>query len=120
MVRLRKLLAGISAAAVPESRPYRLPQPLAIDAQRVLQCLARGSYRFVNISPSLPRDLVQRSPATEWVEDKGERLRTLFAVSGYPTLIVVGNDGRIAQVISGVPEQLEAALLASLVKPRGD
>ncbi|TJY72287.1 GAF domain-containing protein [Arthrobacter sp. CAU 1506] len=45
MVRLRKLLAGISAAAVPESRPYRLPQPLAVDAQRVLQCLARGSYR---------------------------------------------------------------------------
>jgi transcriptional regulator of acetoin/glycerol metabolism len=45
MVRLRKLLAGISAAAVPESRPYRLRQPLAVDAQRALQCLARGSYR---------------------------------------------------------------------------
>ncbi|MGM0929714.1 MAG: GAF domain-containing protein [Actinomycetota bacterium] len=45
MVRLRKLLAGISPAAVPESRPYRLRQPLAVDAQRTLQCLARGSYR---------------------------------------------------------------------------
>ncbi|MEV7648905.1 GAF domain-containing protein [Arthrobacter sp. NPDC089319] len=45
MVRLRKLLAGISPAAVPESRPYRLTQPLAVDAQRALQCLARGSYR---------------------------------------------------------------------------
>ncbi len=45
MVRLRKLLAGISPAAVPDSRPYRLRQPLAVDAQRALQCLARGSYR---------------------------------------------------------------------------
>lgn len=45
MVRLRRLLAGISPAAVPDSRPYRLRQALAVDAQRALQILARGSYR---------------------------------------------------------------------------
>ena len=45
MVRLRKLLAGFSPAAVPASRPYRLSQEVEVDAQQVLRCLARGAHR---------------------------------------------------------------------------
>lgn len=78
--------------------------------------LASGPYRFINVSPMLLPELVQNAPATEWVEDKGGKLRELFKVSGYPTMFVVGTDGKIAQVIPGVPEQLKAYLLTSLVK----
>ncbi|WAB81097.1 transcriptional regulator [Microcella daejeonensis] len=46
MVRLRRTLAraGLDALA-PLSRPYRLPVPLALDAQRVLAFLDRGAHR---------------------------------------------------------------------------
>ena len=75
---------------------------------------ASGPYRFINVSPSLPNELVQHYPATEWVEDKEIKLRQLFKVSGYPTMFVVGAEGKILQVIPGVPEQLETYLLSSL------
>lgn len=74
------------------------------------------SHRFINVSSVLSDELVQHSPAAEWVEDKEGDLRKLFKVSGYPTLFVVGADGKIVQIISGVPEQLKAYLITSLVK----
>ncbi|MBT1002518.1 GAF domain-containing protein [Paenarthrobacter sp. DKR-5] len=46
MVRLRKLLQRYDAAAVPDSRPYRLPQELVVDAQQVLSYLSRGAHRL--------------------------------------------------------------------------
>lgn len=46
IVRLRRALAGAGLAALaPLSRPYRLPVPLALDAQRVLAFLDRGAHR---------------------------------------------------------------------------
>lgn len=78
--------------------------------------LAAGSYRFINISPGLPPELIQYSPDTEWVEDIEGSIRKLFKVSGFPTLFVIGTDGKIAHVISGVPEELETSLLAHLTK----
>lgn len=46
MVRLRKVLRELDPAAVPESRPYRLPIDLGLDAAQVLSCLQRGAHRI--------------------------------------------------------------------------
>jgi thiol-disulfide isomerase/thioredoxin len=81
--------------------------------------LAGNSYRFINISPAVPADLIQRAPAAEWVEDKAGKLRELFQVSGYPTLFVVGSDGKITRVFPGVSEKFESDLRASLGQPPG-
>ncbi len=46
MVRLRKVLQQLDPAAVPESRPYRLPLDLVPDSGQVLNCLQRGAHRI--------------------------------------------------------------------------
>jgi hypothetical protein len=45
MVRLRKLLAGVHAGLAPQSKPYRLPEPLETDAHHVVALLDRGAHR---------------------------------------------------------------------------
>lgn len=58
MLRLRRVLARNGAAMVPESRPYRLPTELVVDASQVLSYLQRGAHRMaLNIyrGPVLPR-----------------------------------------------------------------
>lgn len=94
--------------------PYCKDQLLVLNA--VAAQLTGGPYRFINISPALPPELLQNAPATEWVEDKEGKLRELFKVAGYPTMFVVGTDSKIVQVIPGVPEQLMAYLLTNLIK----
>lgn len=57
MVRFRKLLADVDPGLVPQSRPYRLPRPLQLDARRVLDLLDRGAHRMalsVYCGPVLP------------------------------------------------------------------
>ena len=83
----------------------------------VVDQLASKSYRCINISSALLPELIQRSPATEWVEDKEGNLRKLFKVSGYPTMFVIDAEGKIAQVIPGVSNQLKS-YLTSLFKPK--
>lgn len=78
--------------------------------------LADGQYRFVNISASVTPDLAAHSPNTEWVEDSDSALRRLFQVTGYPTLFLLNSDGKIKHVVSGVPTQLRAMLIGSLVE----
>jgi hypothetical protein len=46
MVRLRKVLQQLNPAAVPGSRPYRLPLDLVPDSAQVLSCLQRGAHRI--------------------------------------------------------------------------
>jgi hypothetical protein len=46
MVRLRKILQQLNAAAVPESRPYKLTMDLVPDSGQVLNCLQRGAHRI--------------------------------------------------------------------------
>jgi peroxiredoxin len=82
----------------------------------VAKQMASSSYRFINVSPTLSEELIQSSPGTEWVEDRGGQLHKLFKVAGYPTMFIVGKDGKIAQVIPGVPEKLKAYLFDSLDK----
>lgn len=45
MVRLRRVLEAVAPALVPESRPYRLPAALPLDAVKVLDHLDRGAHR---------------------------------------------------------------------------
>lgn len=98
--------------------PYCKEQLLVINS--VANQLSNGSYRFINVTPVLQKELVESFPAFEWVEDKEGELRELFKISGYPTLFVMGSDGKIAQVTAGVPEQLKAHLLASLTQSKSD
>lgn len=97
--------------------PYCKDQLPKLNA--VARELAAGPYRFVNVTPALSSDLTERAPDTEWIEDRGDRLRKLFQVNGSPTLFVLGGDGKIAHIIAGVPDQFEAELRTSLVKPKG-
>jgi thiol-disulfide isomerase/thioredoxin len=71
-------------------------------------------HRFFHVSPKLPLDLVELSPTADWIEDKEGKLRSLFKVSGYPTLFIIDSDGKIAEVIPGVPDSLRNSLLQHL------
>ncbi|NJC23270.1 transcriptional regulator of acetoin/glycerol metabolism [Arthrobacter pigmenti] len=46
MLRLRRLLARHTPQLVPESRPYRLPAELVVDASQVISYLQRGAHRL--------------------------------------------------------------------------
>jgi len=76
-----------------------------------------GAYRFINVSPALPAELIKRAPTFEWIEDQNGNLRRLFRVTGYPTMFVLKGNGKIAEVVSGVPENLKDTLLGSLGNP---
>lgn len=84
----------------------------------VVDQLAGNSYRFINVSSALPPELLHYSPSAEWVEDKEGSLRKLFKVSGYPTLFMVGANGKVAQVIPGVPEQLEVNIMTNRIRSK--
>lgn len=68
-------------------------------------------YKIINVSPKLPVDLSHYSPAMEWVEDRKGELGELFGVAAYPTLFMIGEEGKVVRVIPGVPEQLQADLI---------
>jgi thiol-disulfide isomerase/thioredoxin len=110
--------AGVVINFVEQDCPYCKEQLPAVEAAATQ--LVRGSYRFINVSPSLSPELIQRSPTSEWVEDKTGKLRQLFHVSGFPTMFVVGSNGRIDQIFTGVPEKLKETLLTLLIKPHSD
>ncbi|AIY03683.1 transcriptional regulator [Arthrobacter sp. PAMC 25486] len=60
MVRLRKLLQAAAPTLLPESRPYRLPRALVVDAEQVRNYLDRGAHRLaLNIyrGEVMPRSL---------------------------------------------------------------
>ncbi|MEV8143272.1 transcriptional regulator [Specibacter sp. NPDC078709] len=70
MVRLRKLLASVAPTLVPESRPYRLPRALVVDAEQVRNYLDRGAHRLaLNIyrGAVMPRSL---APAIETIRNR--------------------------------------------------
>lgn len=84
----------------------------------VLQSLSPiKEARIINISPKLTPDLIQRLPTAEWLEDTADKMRELFQVYGYPTLFIVGIDGKIAKIIPGAPNMLKENLLSSLSLP---
>lgn len=62
-----------------------------------------GQKRLILIAPVLDRQLVELLPDAEWVEDKEGSLAARFKIAGYPTLMIFGGDGTIAEVIPGVP-----------------
>lgn len=45
MVRLRRALERVAPELAPDSRPYRLPRPVELDALVVLEHLGRGAHR---------------------------------------------------------------------------
>jgi thiol-disulfide isomerase/thioredoxin len=105
--------AGLIINFVSSGCPHCKEQLQVLNA--VATELADSNIRFINISPMLSPGLIQGS-VMEWVEDREGDLGRLFQVTGYPTAFVVGEDGRITQIIPGVPDQLKGYLLASLAK----
>lgn len=77
--------------------------------------LPNTSYRIINISPILLPELIQQSPLSEWIEDKGAALQKSFKIQGFPTLYVVGSDEKILRVIQGVPKGLQEELQNDLL-----
>jgi hypothetical protein len=73
------------------------------------------SHRIINISPVLLPELIQYYPMSEWVEDKEGALRKQFKIQGFPTMYILGSDGKIIRVIQGVPEGLQEDLENNLV-----
>lgn len=70
MVRLRKLLQSTAPTLVPQSRPYRLPRALVVDAEQVRNYLDRGAHRLaLNIyrGEVMPRSL---APAIEAIRNR--------------------------------------------------
>lgn len=80
----------------------------------VVSQLGNNAHQFINITPTLQPELMQASPIIDWVEDKDNKLQNLFKIHGYPTVFIVGSDGKISRVIYGTPEGLKADLEASL------
>lgn len=94
--------------------PYCKEQMLTVNA--IASEIVGKAYRMINVSPKISSGWMKESPIVEWIEDKDGQLRQLFKVAGYPTMFVIGSDGKLAQIIAGVPEKLESLLLTNLVK----
>ena len=71
-------------------------------------------YRFINVSPALVPDFIQLSPHSEWIADTQGKYREQFQVLGYPTSFVIAQDGKITQIIPGVPDNLPDLLQKTL------
>ena len=70
MVRLRKLLQTAAPTLLPQSRPYRLPRALVVDAEQVRNYLDRGAHRLaLNIyrGEVMPRSM---APAIEAIRTR--------------------------------------------------
>jgi thiol-disulfide isomerase/thioredoxin len=76
--------------------------------------LAADSIRLINVSPILPADRDRYAASFEWAEDRDGQIGNAFKIAGYPTLFVVGADGKIAAILPGVPAQLKERLLGNL------
>ncbi|WP_341393283.1 GAF domain-containing protein [Arthrobacter sp. G119Y2] len=105
MLRLRNLLGKHSEgmpgpALVPQSRPYRLPHHLAIDARQVLGYLERGAYRrALNLyrGPVLPRSeapavMVLRSEVSTVLREAVLSDADAEVLLAYLSLAEAGND----------------------------
>lgn len=97
--------AGFIINFVSPNCPFCKEQLTAVGA-----AMQQFKQRIINVSPQLSKDLVQYAPNADWVEDKGGDLLKLFRVAGFPTMFVVGSDGKIAQVMQGVPEEMKYSL----------
>lgn len=90
MVRLRRRLEAFDPELMPLSRPYRLPQRLALDAHRVLAFLDRGAHRVALAGYSGP--LLPGSTAPGVIQIRSEvsqRLRdALMTDAAADTLLV--------------------------------
>lgn len=89
MVRLRKVVGAFAPQLTPTSRPYRLGQPLDLDAHRVLAFLEKGAHRVALAAyrgPVLPGSV---SPGIQQIRHEvGSRLRAaLLADAAVDTLL---------------------------------
>ncbi|MHA7188956.1 AfsR/SARP family transcriptional regulator [Arthrobacter sp. MDT2-16] len=89
MLRLRKVLAEHGTAIVPQSRPYRLPAELVVDAVQVLNYLHRGAHRMalaIYRGPVLPRS--QAPAITRLRSEVSTLLRDAVLTDGAPDTVL--------------------------------
>ncbi len=75
----------------------------------------KSSCRIINVSPKVLPELTQYFPLSEWVEDKKGALGKQFKIQGFPTMCVLGSEGKIIRVIQGVPEGFQEDLQNNLL-----
>ncbi len=107
-----------------EGRPIERNEKLILDfvspncpySEEQLKILGQipKSVRWVCVSPAITSQIVQNGQGAEWIEDKAYDLHKLFKVKGYPTLFVLGSDGRIDAVFTGLQNQFEKDLSSFL------
>jgi len=73
--------------------------------------LASGSHRFICLSRKLPPELQRAGQRMGW-----QAARAVPGV-GLPNPVRAGSEGKILQVIPGVPEHLKMFVLTSLTRP---
>lgn len=78
------------------------------------QALPKDGYRVMNIVPQVTPELVAQAPDVEWIEDAEGVLHEEFQILAHPTLFVIDGEGTIRQIVSGIPDNLEAAVLSTL------
>jgi len=89
MTRLRRLLAGVAPSLVPLTRPYRLPEPLELDARLVVAQLDRGANRAA--LDGYAGDVLPASVAPGIVEIRAEvggHLREALLQTASPDLLL--------------------------------
>jgi thiol-disulfide isomerase/thioredoxin len=99
------LKSGLIVNFVSPSCPYCEQQLRIID--KWATTIREAGYRFVNISATLPAELTNLAPSTEWHQDVEGSLRRVFKVHGYPTLFVIRPNGKIVDILPGVSERLK-------------
>lgn len=105
---------GIVLNFVSANCPYC--KELMQEINGVLEQLGTRSFRLVNVSSVVLPEWSRFPFLTEWVEDQRGEIRRLFTVSGYPTLITIGADGKIGRIIAGVPDEAKSTLLGVFSK----
>lgn len=82
--------------------PYCKEQMPLVDS-----ALQKSGYKLITVTPSISNELKDLAPHTQWLEDSNGLLREQFKVRGYPTLFIVGEEGKVVNVIAGVPDKLQ-------------
>lgn len=113
MLRLRKVLAQHGGDMVPQSRPYRLPAELVVDAVQVLSYLQRGAHRMalgIYRGPVLPRS---QAPAVV-------RLRNEVSALLRDAVLTDGSPETLLQylLLTEAQDDVDAWRLALRVLPR--
>lgn len=92
----------------------RYCQEQLVVLQAVVEEFKMDHIPIINVIPDQPHVIMENFSSLKWLSDETGELRKLFKISGFPTLIVVGNNGRILEVLPGINDQFKNYLIDSM------